>query len=150
MSCFYFYIFLERGFFPEVHRPMSYSYFNYPNPTSISPYKPGYQDWLSNQQFGTGGATTSYALNAFSGAGTTRFNVRSTLPVYGAVIDKFETPLQFPKNLFDPTLAFLMNRSLQMAQGMPYNLYFGNGGRLIQAGSQVANLLAPQFLQNYW
>ena len=130
---------------------MTYSYFNYPNPTAIGPYRPGYQDTFQNQQFGMGGAQTTYGLNAFSGSGTTRFNASSTLPVSGAVVDKFDTPFQFRGvSQYSQVLRYLMTRSLDMAQGLPYNLYASNGGRLTQLGSQQYNMLQPAYLQQYW
>ena len=122
----------------------SYSYFNYPNPTSIGPYKPGYQDTFQNQQYRTG-SKTSYGLNAFSGSGTTRFNVDSSLPVVSAVVDKFDPPLQFKSSQYSQVLNYLMTRSLDMAQGLPYNLYASNGGNLFQLGSQNYNILQPSF-----
>ena len=123
----------------------SYSYYNYPNPSSIGPYKPGYQDTFQNQMIG-GGSQTTYGLNAFSGSGTTRFNASSMLPVNGAVVDKFDTPMQFKSNQYSQVLNYLMTRSLDMAQGLPYNLYAANGRDLIQLGSQNYNLLQPAYL----
>ena len=123
----------------------SYSYYNYPNPSSIGPYKPGYQDTFQNQMIG-GGSQTTYGLNAFSGSGTTRFNASSMLPVNGAVVDKFDTPMQFKSNQYSQVLNYLMTRSLDMAQGLPYNLYAANGRDLIQLGSQDYNLLQPAYL----
>ena len=124
----------------------SYNFYNYPNPTSITPYKTGYRDNFTNQQLGMGGAITSYALRHFSGAGSTKFNASSSLPVLSGVVDKFDTPLQFRSGQYSAVLSHLMNRSLPFAQGLPYNIYAANGGQLFQLGSQHYNLLNPALL----
>ena len=122
---------------------LSPAVFMYPNPTSISPYMPVYNDSL-NTYGNAAGSYATYNLQQFSGYGTTTFNVGSALPVNSSTIDSFNTPLQFTGlTQFPQIVNFLYNRQIPMPQGLPYNLYVQDAyGRGYQVGSQQYNLIA--------
>ena len=121
------------------------------NPTSNGPNRPVYKDQFDAVQ-NSFGSFAKYGLNQFSGSGTTSFNVGSYLPVNQAVYDKGFSyggsqdtyPIQFNgQRDYDKVTNFLLQRSLPMPQGIPYNLFIRDQGELFQLGSQVFNMLQP-------
>jgi hypothetical protein len=125
---------------------MSYGFNYYPNPTSISPYRPGYQDYFTNQQYGSG-SVSSYGFKAYTGRGNLSFSARSSIPTSSAFVDKFEPLMQFTgRSMYNTVASYLLNRRLDLPQGLPLNLYAANQNSLYQLGSQQYNIINPALL----